>query len=300
MNRTISIALAAIVALMGITAYGALFTVDETQQGLVLQFGNPIRAVQEPGLHFKIPYVQNVEYYEDRILDFDAPPVEAVASDKKRIVVDAFSRYKIDNPLLFRQTVRDELTARNRLESIVNSSLRKILGRVELIAVLSGERSQLMQQLSQDVNREATKLGLRVVDVRIKRADLPEANSQAVFRRMQAEREREAREARARGAEESQKIKADADRERTVLLAEAKKRAEILRGEGDAVRSRIFAEAFNLDPEFFAFYRSLQAYRNALQSGDTTMVLSPNSDFFSYFGRAFGQQDGVNKSVSGQ
>ena len=300
MNRTISIALAAIVALMGITAYGALFTVDETQQGLVLQFGNPIRAVQEPGLHFKIPYVQNVEYYEDRILDFDAPPVEAVASDKKRIVVDAFSRYKIDNPLLFRQTVRDELTARNRLESIVNSSLRKILGRVELIAVLSGERSQLMQQLSQDVNREATKLGLRVVDVRIKRADLPEANSQAVFRRMQAEREREAREARARGGEESQKIKADADRERTVLLAEAKKRAEILRGEGDAVRSRIFAEAFNLDPEFFAFYRSLQAYRNALQSGDTTMVLSPNSDFFSYFGRAFGQQDGVNKSVSGQ
>ena len=231
---------------------------------------------------------------------FTPPPVEAVASDKKRIVVDAFSRYKIDNPLLFRQTVRDELTARNRLESIVNSSLRKILGRVELIAVLSGERSQLMQQLSQDVNREATKLGLRVVDVRIKRADLPEANSQAVFRRMQAEREREAREARARGAEESQKIKADADRERTVLLAEAKKRAEILRGEGDAVRSRIFAEAFNLDPEFFAFYRSLQAYRNALQSGDTTMVLSPNSDFFSYFGRAFGQQDGVNKSVSGQ
>ena len=288
MNRTVSIALAAIVALLGITAYGALFTVDETQQGLVLQFGNPIRAVKEPGLHYKVPFVQNVEYFEDRILDFDAPPVEAVASDKKRIVVDAFARYRIENPLLFRQRVQNEITARNRLESIVNSSLRKLLGRVELITVLSGERSLLMQQLSADVNGEIEKLGMKVVDVRIKRADLPEANSQAVFRRMQAEREREAREARARGAEESQKIKADADREKTVLLAEAKKRAEILRGEGDAVRSRVFADAFNKDPEFFAFYRSLQAYRNALQSGDTTMVLSPNSDFFRYFGDTFG------------
>ena len=290
MNRSLSIVLAVLVAVVGIGLYGSVFTVDETQQGLVLQFGNPKRVVKEPGLHFKVPFVQNVEYFEDRILDFDAPPVEAVASDKKRIVVDAFARYRIENPLLFRQRVQNELTARNRLESIVNSSLRKLLGRVELIAVLSGERSQLMATLSEDVNSEATKLGMKVVDVRIKRADLPEANSQAVFRRMQAEREREAREARARGAEESQKIKAGADRERTVLLAEAQKQAQILRGEGDAVRSRIFASAYSVDPEFFSFYRSLQAYRSALQSGDTTMVLSPNSDFFKYFGDTFGGQ----------
>lgn len=288
MNRIASIVLAVIVAIAGITAYGAMFTVDETQQGLVLQFGNPVRVVKEPGLHFKLPVVQNVEYFEARILDFDAPAVEAVSSDKKRIVVDSFARYRIDDPLLFRQRVQNEATARNRLESVVNSSLRNLLGRVELISMLSGERGQLMKQLSESVNAEITKLGMRVVDVRIKRADLPEANSQAVFRRMQAEREREAREARARGAEESQKIKADADRERTVLLAEAQKLAEILRGEGDAVRNRIFAAAFSQDPEFFSFYRSLQAYRNALRAGDTTMVLSPNSDFFKYFRDTFG------------
>lgn len=289
MNRTVSIVLAILVAILGIGAYGSMFTVDETQQGLVLQFGRPVHVETAPGLHFKLPFIQNVEYYEDRILDFDAPPVEAVASDKKRIVVDAFARYRISDALKYRQAARgEESEARNRLQSIVNSSLRKLLGRVELIAVLSGERSQLMALLTQDVNREASKYGLSVVDVRIKRADLPEANSQAVFRRMQAEREREAREARARGAEESQKIKADADRERTVLLAEAKKLAEILRGEGDAVRSRIFADAFSQDPEFFNFYRSLQAYRNALQASDTTMVLSPNSDFFKYFGDTFG------------
>lgn len=292
MNRVVSAVLGLILAVVGFAAYGSLFIVDETQQALVLQFGSPKRVIREPGLNFKVPFIQNVEYFEKRILDFDAQPVEAVASDKKRIVVDAFTRYRINDPLLFRQRVRNEITARNRLESIVNSSLRKLLGRVELVAVLSGERSALMQELSQDVNREVSKLGMQVVDVRIKRADLPEANSQAVFRRMQAEREREAREARARGAEESQKIKADADRERTVLLAEAKKLAEILRGEGDAVRNRIFASAFSQDPEFFAFYRSLQAYRNSLQAGDTTMVLSPNSDFFRYFNDNFGGSRG--------
>ncbi len=268
----------------GLAAYSGLFVVNETQQALVLQFGKAQKTVQEPGLHFKIPFLQNVEYMEKRILDFDPKSQEVIASDKKRIVVDAYTRFRIADPLLYYRSVTNEQRARNRLESIVISSLRKVLGRVELQTVLSGERLALTRQISDDVNSEAKKLGIEIVDVKIKRADLPEANSQAVYRRMQAEREREAREARARGAEESQKIKADADRQRTVLLAEAEKQSEILRGEGDALRNKIFADAYTKDQEFFAFYRSLQAYRRALQSGDTTMVMSPDSEFFRYFG----------------
>lgn len=282
MKRTLGIVLAVILVVLGVAAYGSFFTVNETQQAMVLQFGEPKRVVQEPGLHFKLPFVQNVVYMEKRILDFDAQPVEAVAADKKRIVVDAYARFKIDDPLRFYQAVRTEAVARSRLNSIINSSLRNILGRVELEAVLSKERADLMRKLRDNVNTEAQKLGIEIVDVRIKRADLPEANSQAVFRRMQAEREREAREARARGAEEAQKIRADADRQKTVLIAEAKKQAEIIRGEGDAIRNRIYAETFQKDPQFFEFYRSLQAYRRALKGNDTTMVLSPNSDFFRF------------------
>lgn len=288
MTRNLATGLAVILVALGLVAYSAVFTVHETQQALVLQFGQHVRTVQEPGLNFKLPLVQNVEYMEKRILDLDAPPVEAVASDKKRIVVDAYSRFKIEDPLLFFQAVRTEETARSRLGSLVNSSLRKALGRVELETVLSGERSALVREITGDVNQESEKLGITVLDVRIKRADLPEANSQAVYRRMQSEREREAREARARGFEQSQKIKADADRQRTVLLAEAQKSGEIIRGEGDAIRNRIYAEAFSKDQEFFGFYRSLQAYRRALTSGDTTMVLSPESEFFRYFGDTSG------------
>jgi membrane protease subunit HflC len=288
MNRGIGTVIAVLLVLAGLIGYGSVFTVHETQQAMVLQFGDPKRVIREPGLNFKLPFLQNVEYMEKRILDLDAPPVEAVASDKKRIVVDAYGRFKIDDPLRFYTAVGTEMTARSRLGSIVNSSLRKTLGRVELESVLSKDRARLMREITDDVNREATKLGIAIVDVRIKRADLPEANSQAVYRRMQAEREREAREARARGAEEAQKIRADADRQKTVLVAEAKKQAEIIRGEGDAIRNRVYADAFKQDEEFFTFYRSLQAYRTALQSGDTTMVLSPDSDFFRYFGDAMG------------
>lgn len=270
--------------IVGAVAYGGMFTVSETQQALVLQFGKAQKSIQEPGLHFKWPFIQNVEYMEKRILDLDPRSQEVIASDKKRIVVDAYTRFQIADPLLYFRSVGNEQRARSRLESIVISSLRKVLGRVELQTVLSGERLSLTRQVSDDVNTEANKLGIKIVDVRIKRADLPEANSQAVYRRMQAEREREAREARARGAEESQKIKADADRQKTVLLAEAERQSEILRGEGDGERNRIFADAYMKDPEFFSFYRSLQAYRRALQSGDTTMVLSPDSEFFRYFG----------------
>jgi membrane protease subunit HflC len=290
MNRTISMILAGALIFLGILAYGTVFTVNETQQALVLQFGRVDRAVRDPGLHFKLPLVQNIVYMEKRILDLDAPPVEAVASDKKRIVVDAYARFRIADPLRFQQALQSEAIARSRLGTIVNASLREVLATVELETVLSSKRVELMRRITSAVNIEAQKLGIAIIDVRMKRADLPEANSQAVYRRMQAEREREAREARARGAEESQKIRADADRQKTVLLAEAMKKSQIIRGEGDAIRNRTYAEAFKKDVEFFSFYRSLQAYRTALQTDDTTMVLSPDSDFFTYFGSIDGKK----------
>jgi modulator of FtsH protease HflC len=284
MSRNILTVLGVVVVVLGLIAWSALFIVTETQQALVLQFGEPIKEVKQPGLHVKAPFIQNVEYLDKRVLDFDAPKEEVIASDKKRVVVDAFARYEIAEPLVFYRTVGNELMVRQRLATVINSSLRRILARVELQTLLSGERMQLMRQITELVNAEAQKFGVHVVDVRIKRADLPEENSQAVYRRMQAERERDAREARARGAEEAQKIRADADRQKTVLLAEARKQGDILRGEGEAVRNRIYAEAFQSDPEFFSFYRTMQAYRTALGQESTTMVLSPTGDFFRYFG----------------
>lgn len=286
MNRSALTALGVAVALLGLIAYSSVFTVHETKQALVLQFGEYKRTVSEAGIHFKLPFVQNVVFMEDRILDLDTQKQEVIASDKKRIVVDAYARFVISDPLMFYQAVGDEFRARSRLGDVLNSSLRKALGRVELQTVLSGERDQLMRSISQDVQTEAQKFGIRIVDVRIKRADLPEANSQAVFRRMESEREREAREARARGAEEAQKIRADADRQRTVLIAEARKQAEILRGEGEAESNAIYAQSYGQDPEFFAFYRSMQAYRQALTGDNTTFVMSPQSEFFSYLENA--------------
>ncbi len=294
MSKIIMIILAVVIAIAGVAATSAIFTVDERQQALVLRFGDPQRTISEPGLNFKMPFLDEVRYFDKRILDYDAPPEEVIASDKKRLVVDAFTRYKITDPLKFAQAVRDESIANSRLGNVVNSALRRTLGEVELLAVLSKDRSQLMREIRFRVNEEATNFGIEIVDVRIKRADLPEANSQAVYNRMKAEREREAKEARARGDEESQKIRADAERQRTVLLAEAKKQANILRGEGDAIRNRVFADAYRQDPEFFAFYRSLEAYRTALSSQDTTMVLSPDSEFFRYFNDLFGLLPGEN------
>ena len=295
MNRNIATILAIVLVVLGMIGYGSVFTVHETQQALVLQFGNPVKTVRNSGLNFKIPFVQNVEFMEKRILDFDAPPVEAVAADKKRIVVDAYARFRISDPLKFYQTVNNEVTARNRLAPIVNSSLRNVIGRVNLETMLSGERNRLMLEIRGLVNEEAQKLGIEIIDVRIKRADLPEANSQAVYDLMRAERKRIATEIRAEGAERSQKITATADRQRTVLLANANKKSEIMRGQGDALRNKVFADAYTKDPEFFAFYRSLQAYRTALQSGNTTMVLSPNSDFFNYFGDILGRSNKAKK-----
>ena len=291
MNRAVMMVAAVVLVVVGFLASGAVFTVHQTQQALVLQFGNPKRlfsadlaVVTKPGLTFKLPLVQNVVFLDKRILAYDAPAEEIIASDQKRLVVDAFLRYRIVDPLKFYQSVGNEAVARSRLGSVLNSNLRQVLGSVEFADLLTGERTELMRRITEGVSNEAVDFGIEAVDVRIKRADLPEANSQAIFRRMQTEREREAKEFRAQGAEISQRIRSRADRERTVLLAEANKQSEILRGDGDGRVVKIFADAFGKDVEFFTFYRSMEAYKKALGDEDTRMVLSPDSEFFRYFG----------------
>jgi modulator of FtsH protease HflC len=278
-----------LVLVLGFIGFSSLYTVHQTQQALVLQFGKPVKTVSSPGLKFKIPFIQNVEFLENRILSFDAPAEEIIASDQKRLVVDSFIRYKISDPLEFYKSVSSVNIARSRLSTILTSSLRRVLGGVPLANVLTGERAELMEQIRDSVNSESRSLGIDVVDVRIKRADLPEANSAPVYARMNTEREREAREYRAQGAEVSQRITSIADRERTIIIAEAQRDSQILRGEGDALSVKLSAEAFGKDVEFYAFYRSMQAYRVALGKGDTTMVLSPDSEFFRFFGNILGQ-----------
>lgn len=282
MNKSIPILLIIAGALL-VLAYSTLFTVHQTEQALVLQFGDPKRAISEPGLNWKLPFVQNVTFYDKRILDFDIPEAEVIASDQKRLVVDAFARYRITDPLKFRQTVVTLVGVDARLSTLLNAGLRQVLGKESFFTILSGERSTLMNLIRDRVNNEAEQFGIEVLDVRIRRTDLPEANSQAIYRRMQTEREREAREARAQGAEIAQRIRSRADREKTVLLAEAKRDSEIIRGKGDGERNRIFAEAVGKDPDFFAFYRSMSAYEKAFKPADTTMILSPDSEFFRYF-----------------
>ena len=262
----------------------AAFIVDQREQVLVLQFGDPRRVVAEPGLYFKVPFIQRVVRFDKRLLDFDNPPEEVIASDQKRLVVDAFARYHIDDPLKFYQTVGTELALRPRLGSVISSTLRQVLGTSPLQKVVSEKRGDLMLQIRDIVRTEASAFGIRVEDVRIKRADLPEENSEAIFRRMQTERQQEAAELRAKGAEQAQKIRAEANRQKVVIVAEAERDAEILRGQGEGEMNRIFADAFGRDPEFFSFWRSMQAYQAALGGDDTTMVLSPDSDFFRYFG----------------
>ena len=283
MSSTIRNVLIGVAVVLAIIILNGLYTVNERNQALVLQFGNPIRTVQEPGLAWKIPIVQQVEYFEDRVLDFDAPSVELILGDQKRLVVDAFARYRIADPLQFRRASGTEAAFRSRLEPIVFSALRSVLGEVSLFTVLSEDRTSLMAGIRDEANRALSRFGVELVDVRIKRADLPMENSQAIFRRMQTEREREAKELRAQGAEIAERIMARADRERRVLIAEAKQEAEIIRGRGDAMAVATFAEAFGQDPEFFSFYRSMQAYREALADGSTSLVLSPEGAFFQYF-----------------
>jgi len=275
-----------ILVLAGFVAYLSFFTVKEINQAIVLQFGDPKKVIAEPGLQVKIPFIQNVVFIDRRILSLDPQPEEVIASDQKRLIVDAYARFKIVDPLKFYISVGDERVARSRLATIINSRLRSVLGTQSLATLLSEDRSKQMAIIQEGVNVEAKKFGIEIIDVRIKRADLPQANSEAIYKRMQTEREREAKEFRARGAEMAVTITSTADKEVTVLLANAKKQSEIMKGQGDGKRNKIFANAFGKDPEFFSFYRAMQAYEKALIGGDTSLILSPDSDFFKFFGNA--------------
>jgi len=278
--------LALLLVLIGLGAfavYSAAFIVHQNEQALVLRFGEPKQVIREPGLKWKYPLIDTVQIYDKRILDLDTAPQEITASDQKRLVVDAFARYKIVDPLKFYQSVGTQENVRARLAPIVESALRRVLGAATFQDLVRDKREQLMKSIAAQVNREGHALGLEVVDVRIKRADLPEQNSKSVFERMRAERQREAAEFRAEGAAKANEIKAKADRQATVIKAEANRKSEEIRGEGDGERNKIYAEAYSKDPEFFAFYRSMQAYENGLKSGDTRLVISPDSDFFKYF-----------------
>lgn len=274
---------AAVLLVAVAVASQGVFTVSETEQVLLTQFGEPRGVVRDPGLHFKVPFIEDVHRMDKRILDLDPSAEEVLLSDQKRLVVDAFARYRITDPLLFYKTVRTEDTAGSRLGNLVISAMRRVLGNVDLKTVLSEGRVTAMGEIRNQVNEEASRFGIDVVDVRIGRADLPEATIQSVFDRMRSERQREAAEFRAQGQQMAQETRAKAERERTVVLAEAEKTAQVTRGEGDREAISIQAEAFGKDPEFYAFYRSLEAYRRGLAGDGTTFVVSPDGDFFKYF-----------------
>ena len=273
-----------IIAVIAATAFFSIFIVKEVNQAIVLHFGDPKRILTKPGLNFKLPFIQNVVFLDKRILNLDAPPEEVIASDQKRLIVDAFARFQIIDPLKFYISVGNERVARSRLSTIINSRIRSVLGTQRLQTLLSEDRTKQMALIQEGVNNEAEKFGIKIIDVRIKRADLPQANSDAIFARMQTERNREAKEFRAKGAEMAVTITSTADKEVTVILADAQKKSEIMKGEGDGQRNKIFADAFGQDPEFFAFYRAMQAYEKALIGGETSLVLSPDSEFFKFFG----------------
>jgi membrane protease subunit HflC len=266
-----------------VLGYSSLFTVYQTQQALLVRLGEPVRVVTEPGLNFKVPLIDSVIAIDKRILDLENPAQEVIASDQKRLVVDAFARYRIQEPLRFYQTVTTVQGANSQLSILLNASLRRVLGEATLTHVVRDERAQLMARVREQLDKEARVYGITVVDVRIRRADLPDQNSQAVYQRMQTERQREAAEFRAQGSQRSQEIRSKADRDVTVLVAEATSKSEQLRGEGDGERNRIFADAFGRDIDFFTFYRSMQAYETGLRANDTRMVLQPDSEFFRYF-----------------
>ena len=283
MSRSLLIAVAILLVVVGVFAMSSLFIVDQTEEALVLQFGQPRRVIRSPGLQVKRPFIENVIFYENRLLDFEPPPEEVIVSDQKRLVVDTYTRYRIADPLLFYQTVSTEAAVRARLNAMVSGSLRRVLGNVTLSALLSHQRSAIMGQIRDEVSEQGKSFGINVVDVRIRRADLPEENSQAIYARMVSERQQQAAQYRGEGAEAAQTVRANADRERTVILAEAQRDAQRVRGEGDAQSIKTYADAFGQDKEFFTFYRSMQAYRDALNGHTTSFVLSPDSGFFRYF-----------------
>jgi modulator of FtsH protease HflC len=274
--------------LVVIVGYSSIFTVSQTEQALVVRLGRPVDVVSEPGLNFKAPFIDTVISIDKRILDLENPSQEVIASDQKRLVVDAFARYRIKNPLRFYQSIGSIQAANIQLTTLLNAALRRVLGEVTFINVVRDERETLMTRIREQLDREADQYGIQVVDVRIRRADLPEQNSQAVYKRMQTEREREAQEFRAQGGQKSQEIRSKADREATVIVAEANSAAEQTRGVGDAERNRLFAEAYGRDPDFFAFYRSMSAYETGLRSNDTRFLLRPDSEFFRFFANPSG------------
>jgi len=286
-TSTISIVSLVVLGFLGINS---LFIVEQTRQGIVLQFGEPKRTIQEPGLNWKLPFIQNVVFYENRVLSMvSSDSEEVILADQKRLEVDTYARFRIVDPLLFYQTVRNVRGVEQRLDAMIDSSVRRVLGGETLLSILSDARSEIIRSIREEVNLSAETLGLEIIDVRIRRADYPDATSQNIFNRMKSEREREAKEFRATGEEEAQKIRADADKQRTVMLAEARRESEILRGQGDAKSIRIYADAFGEDEEFFSFYRSMQAYRESFRQDGTSLVISPYSEFFRFFGNKSGE-----------
>lgn len=283
MNRVVTF-LGVVVIALAVVGFSSIFIVHQTEQALVLQFGEPKRVVTEPGLKFKLPFMQNVVFYDRRVLDLDPAAEEMIAADKRRIVADSYARYRITDPLKFYQAVGTEQGLVQRLGRVINASMRSVIGNYTLAALLTEQRARIMGEIQTRVNNEATQFGINVIDVRIRRVDLPQANSEAIFNRMKAERERDAKEARAEGAEIGQRIRSEADRDRTVLLAEAQKRAEELRGEGDGEAQAVYNAAYGGEAtEFYEFYRRMQAFRETFASGDSSLVLSPDSEFFRYF-----------------
>jgi membrane protease subunit HflC len=291
MNRYVAIPVVVLFALLVVVGMSSVFTVHQTEKALVKQFGTPIRVITEPGLQFKVPLLQDVVYFDNRILDLEPPQEEVIAADQKRLVVDSYARYRIADPLLFFQRSTSELFANARLASIINSALRRVIGNVPLASVVAEKRAAVMQQVRDEVNAQAKDWGMDVIDVRIKRADLPNENSEAIYTRMKTERQREAAQFRGEGKREEQKIRANADRQVIEIKAKAQQQSEILRGEGDAESVRIYADAFNRDKDFFALYWSLDAYRRSLATSDTTLVLSPDSEFFRFFGSSSGTME---------
>ncbi|MCR4379395.1 MAG: protease modulator HflC [Rhodospirillales bacterium] len=290
MNKGLVI-LGVIALALGIGGSSAMFTVDQTEQAMVMQFGNPLRQVRDPGLHFKMPFIQDVVYYDSRILDLDPPPGQVILSDQKRINVDAFARYRITDPLRFFQALRTEAQFRDQVGRILNSSVRNSMARNSLGDLLSEKRLTIMDEIQKRLALETQDYGIEILDVRVVRTDLPPEISQNVYDRMRSERVKEANQLRADGEKAKLEITSRADRDKVVIIAEAQRQAQILRGEGDGERNRVLGQAYSQDPEFFAFYRSMTAYRAALAGGDTNLVLSPDSDFF----RFFNDQTGVVK-----
>ena len=286
MSEKIKFTLIAVTVALAFVLFNSLYVLPQTEQAIVLQFGEPVRLVKDAGLKVKVPFIQNVVFYDNRLLNLDPPAQEIVLNDKKRLDVDSFTRFRIIDPLKFYQTVRTEEQARSKLKEIVNSSVRKILGRTTLQELLSQKRTKIMSDISNAVKVDAAQIGVSVADVRIRRADLPIEVLQAINARMKTERERDAKEFRAQGQQNAQQIRAKAEKEKTIIIAEAARQAEILRGEGDQEATRIWNKAANQDPQFFAFYRSLAAYQKALNEGKTSLVLSPDSEFFRYFQQA--------------